>query len=581
MSGMVNNQEIQKIVDSITSDLTEPATGWSVSEAATCCVYWCLVHKAWKEGIPLNKSEAIRQLQEGPLKNRTKTSIELKTQNVTSTAQELLESGYSIYHKGRYRKRSDGSDLGPMVCKGYTVAPNKQAILREILPRALREMNLLGSSDPKPTLPDSIDLSCFIRAIDRIDRNTYAPHGKNHTYEVVYKGKGYPPLAVLSFAIEEIYQVSIPAGTYKGDLDGKGFKLLEAAGLVIVPLDEAAGGPVQSNPKATELRPAISEPDKQIENLVSYEESKLAGWLMLTKENTSIFSDGYDDDPSNYYSWDNTVANYEEPNIGDGIVVWDGQTLIGASCIEKIERGEADKLRYRCPECLKTSIRKRTTKRPAYICKCKFEFDEPKVDEIRVKTFRAFYQKSWVDLPGSLDEGRLRALCDRPKTQHSIRKFDYPKFLEELSSASLGNAARLLTNEPLVIVGGHKPRVVKARVGQAKFRKQLLRRYGETCALSGPAPARVLDAAHLYSYAEMQEHDEMGGLLIRKDLHKLFDEGLIRIDPKTLQILIDGSLNPYPTYAGLNGKALHVRIPEKAREWFRIHYEFHTQGLGD
>lgn len=99
---MISNQEIQRIVDSITEGLEEP-TGkgnvWSLNEAATCCVFWCIVHKVWRDGTDLGmtKKSAIKQLHNGPLAKRPIGAIEPKIMNVTSAAQRLLEKGMPIY----------------------------------------------------------------------------------------------------------------------------------------------------------------------------------------------------------------------------------------------------------------------------------------------------------------------------------------------------------------------------------------------------------------------------------------------------------------------------------------------------
>ena len=68
---------------------------------------------------------------------------------------------------------------------------------------------------------------------------------------------------------------------------------------------------------------------------------------------------GYDDQPSSKYSWDSTVANYNNPEPGDGIVIWDGKVLLGASVIAIIRHGETTKIRLRCPKCQKTNIKER------------------------------------------------------------------------------------------------------------------------------------------------------------------------------------------------------------------------------
>lgn len=58
---------------------------------------------------------------------------------------------------------------------------------------------------------------------------------------------------------------------------------------------------------------------------------------------------------------------------------------------------------------------------------------------------------------------------------------------------------------------GHILEIVRVRRGQRQFREHLLGAQGETCAFTGEAPARVLEAGHLYSYAELGVHHEHGG----------------------------------------------------------------------
>lgn len=72
---------------------------------------------------------------------------------------------------------------------------------------------------------------------------------------------------------------------------------------------------------------------------------------------------------------------------------------------------------------------------------------------------------------------------------------------------------------------------MRVRVGQAEFRLRLLARYGNVCAFSGPSPTAALEAAHLYSYAAEGRHHDDGGFLLRRDLHRLFDLGLLAVEP--------------------------------------------------
>ena len=99
----------------------------------------------------------------------------------------------------------------------------------------------------------------------------------------------------------------------------------------------------------------------------------------------------------------------------------------------------------------------------------------------------------------------------------------------------------------------------RTRHGQGIFRKGLLVLYESRCAVSDFTPNAVIDAAHIVPYAKEQDHDLGNGLLLRADLHNLFDDGLLRIEPKKLVVELSKELIKSP-YAELNGAALRPRV---------------------
>lgn len=99
----------------------------------------------------------------------------------------------------------------------------------------------------------------------------------------------------------------------------------------------------------------------------------------------------------------------------------------------------------------------------------------------------------------------------------------------------------------------------QARQGQGIFRKGLLVLYESRCAISDYTPNAVIDAAHIIPYSEGQDHDLGNGLLLRADLHNLFDDGLLRIEPKKLVVELSKELSK-TLYAPLNGTALRPRV---------------------
>lgn len=73
-----------------------------------------------------------------------------------------------------------------------------------------------------------------------------------------------------------------------------------------------------------------------------------------------------------------------------------------------------------------------------------------------------------------------------------------------------------------------------ARPEQTQFRADLINRYGARCAISGCTVEAVLDACHILSHEAGGPADVANGLVLRRDLHRLFDLGLVAVDPETL-----------------------------------------------
>lgn len=61
------------------------------------------------------------------------------------------------------------------------------------------------------------------------------------------------------------------------------------------------------------------------------------------------------------------------------------------------------------------------------------------------------------------------------------------------------------------------------REGAAAFRNDLKQVWDGACAVTGCTEAAALDAAHIYPYGGPQTNDARNGLLLRADIHRLFD----------------------------------------------------------
>lgn len=76
-----------------------------------------------------------------------------------------------------------------------------------------------------------------------------------------------------------------------------------------------------------------------------------------------------------------------------------------------------------------------------------------------------------------------------------------------------------------------EPVLVKPRLGQGSFRVLVADAYHRRCAITQGKALPVLTAAHIRPYAEGGEHRIDNGLLLRSDLHTLFDRGYITVTP--------------------------------------------------
>jgi putative restriction endonuclease len=133
-----------------------------------------------------------------------------------------------------------------------------------------------------------------------------------------------------------------------------------------------------------------------------------------------------------------------------------------------------------------------------------------------------------------------------------------------------------------IVVGPSAPRygspvLMQPRLGQNTFRIAVLDAYGRACSVTNEHSLPALEAAHIQSYANEGPHDVRNGVLLRADLHRLFDKGYVTIttdlrlevSPRLKRDFRNGR-----TYYPLHGAT--VRVPtggalKPAREFLEWH----------
>lgn len=310
------------------------------------------------------------------------------------------------------------------------------------------------------------------------------------------------------------------------------------------------------------------------------DQDEKSAWLMMTvgENRQHGGNSGYDDQADVYYTWDSTVPNHSNIEVGDPVVLWDKDRLLGLSVIEEIETKTTEKLLFKCPDCGMAGIKARKTRLPKYKCyKCGNEFELPRTQAAVVTEYRSRHDAAWTSLDNLLPGSDLRKLCESPKSQLSMRALRWEPFQTALASKGATRALERVTNRSsdYSFPQGHKLGLVRVRRGQRQFREHLFGTQGQTCAFTGPAPARVLEAGHLYSYAQLGIHHEHGGLLVRRDIHRLFDDGWLAVAPGRLSIDVSTELAHFPQYANLHDRRLQTPLHETQVEWLAQHWAEH------
>ena len=142
-----------------------------------------------------------------------------------------------------------------------------------------------------------------------------------------------------------------------------------------------------------------------------------------------------------------------------------------------------------------------------------------------------FNESDWISPPA---DWRINIVQGKTYgTSSEIGRRYWGKIQDLLKSYRLFEAEKEIKSQ-LILEGLPEKRygseiLTKVRLGQGAFRVMLTDAYSRKCAISGERTLPVLEAAHIKPYAESGPHFISNGLLLRSDMHKLFDSGYLTI----------------------------------------------------
>jgi putative restriction endonuclease len=122
----------------------------------------------------------------------------------------------------------------------------------------------------------------------------------------------------------------------------------------------------------------------------------------------------------------------------------------------------------------------------------------------------------------------------------------------------------------------------RVRIGQGTFRIMVTSAYKNACAITGDHTLPVLEAAHIKPFSLSGPHHVSNGMLLRSDLHKLFDSGYLTITPDyhvEVSPRIREEYHNGKEYYSMHGRTLIV-TPQSARDKPNIEFlRWHNENI--
>lgn len=276
-------------------------------------------------------------------------------------------------------------------------------------------------------------------------------------------------------------------------------------------------------------------------------------------------NNGYEDNPIESYSYDNFVANHKQVKEGDIAIIYDRAKIIGIAEITKLTQVDSMKKINQCPieNCKPEKLRKRDRFIPKWKCSNHHEFDEPMAKIIPVVKYTAFYAGHFKKVTAKVVELENKIINHNKQLSIQEVKFEWAKKLLEggeytdcLGEDEADEPAALFNKEDLREIVN---RSIKQRRGQHTFRKNLLSK-SNCCAITKCIILDLLETAHIFPYRNSSHNHPSNGILLRADIHTLFDLNMIAINPSTHKVHISAKLVG-SEYSAFEGRILSVNHP--------------------
>lgn len=179
----------------------------------------------------------------------------------------------------------------------------------------------------------------------------------------------------------------------------------------------------------------------------------------------------------------------------------------------------------------------------------------------------------WFDVPESWSRNVVRGKHYSTDNNEGLQL--WRKLVDTAEAATITKSPALISREQqqtrFIVPDQARfgtPTLITPRLGQGAFRVAVTEAYGRQCAVTDGKVLPALDAAHIKPYSEGGEHLRSNGILLRKDIHSVFDAGYVTIkDDLTFSVSkkVKEVFNNGEEYLRLHGRP--VRPPKSKADW--------------
>ncbi len=138
-----------------------------------------------------------------------------------------------------------------------------------------------------------------------------------------------------------------------------------------------------------------------------------------------------------------------------------------------------------------------------------------------------FHEKDWIPVPPNFSKNIVQGKGYDLTSGYGLMLWE---------DVQLRLKSQNIINEEVTYIGEEKsrygePALISPRLGQGSFRVMVTDAYQRECAVTHEKVLPALEAAHIKPFSEGGDHKITNGLLLRSDVHKLFDRGYVTVSP--------------------------------------------------